>query len=231
MNEGLFRLRVKYVKHGRLRYLGHLEVLGTIDRCVRRSGLPFDVTNGFSPRMRMQFSSALPVGVASDCEWYDLYLREEVDTTEALDLLRRSSPADLAPARAGYVVTSLPAIEAWLTRMDWSIDINRDVSAAELDGACRAVWDAGSIAYMRGRKEKVVDLTRTLVGWELADADEGGVSMSLHTRAMPTGSLRPGLLVATALAALGAESDSASYSVCRRAQWAEVDGRLVEPLG
>ena len=58
----LFKLRVRYVKEGRLRYLAHLEVLRTVERIVRRAGLPYAVTQGFSPHMRAGFSSALPVG-------------------------------------------------------------------------------------------------------------------------------------------------------------------------
>ena len=35
-NPSLFRLRVRYGKRDRLKYLGHLEVIHTIERIVRR---------------------------------------------------------------------------------------------------------------------------------------------------------------------------------------------------
>ena len=56
------RLRVRYKKDGRLAFLGHLEVINTHNRSIRRSGVPFAVGNGFARRMRLQFSQALPVG-------------------------------------------------------------------------------------------------------------------------------------------------------------------------
>ena len=40
-NPSLFRLRVRYGKRDRLKYLGHLEVIHTIERIVRRAGLPY----------------------------------------------------------------------------------------------------------------------------------------------------------------------------------------------
>lgn len=52
-NPTLFRLRVRYGKRDRLKYLGHLEVIHTIERIVRRAGLPYAVTQGFSPHMRV----------------------------------------------------------------------------------------------------------------------------------------------------------------------------------
>ena len=42
-NPSLFRLRVRYGKRDRLKYLGHLEVIHTIERIVRRAGLPYAV--------------------------------------------------------------------------------------------------------------------------------------------------------------------------------------------
>ena len=96
-NPTLFRLRVRYGKRDRLKYLGHLEVIHTIERIVRRAGLPYAVTQGFSPHMRVGFSSALPVGTSSTCEWYDLFMTEFVALDEAFGRLAAASPADLAP--------------------------------------------------------------------------------------------------------------------------------------
>lgn len=86
-NPTLFRLRVRYGKRGRLKYLGHLELIHTIERIVRRAGLPYAVTQGFSPHMRVGFSSALPVGTSSTCEWYDLFMTEFVALDEAFERL------------------------------------------------------------------------------------------------------------------------------------------------
>ena len=102
-NPSLFRLRVRYGKRDRLKYLGHLEVIHTIERIVRRAGLPYAVTQGFSPHMRVGFSSALPVGTSSTCEWYDLFMTEFVGLDEAFERLAVASPADLAPIEAAYI--------------------------------------------------------------------------------------------------------------------------------
>ena len=81
------RLRFRYGKDERLAFLGHLEVIGTIDRCVRRARLPFSIGNGFARRMRIQFSQALPVGASSCCEYFDVKLTERIDAAEALAML------------------------------------------------------------------------------------------------------------------------------------------------
>ena len=115
------RLRVEYVKDSRLAFLGHLDLIATVERCIRRARLPFSVGNGFARRVRIQFTSALPVGASSSCEYFDLRLTEPVDAQEALCALRAATPAALRPVRAAYVPGRLPALEAWLDRSSWEL--------------------------------------------------------------------------------------------------------------
>ena len=70
----LFRLRVTFCKQGRLALLSHLEVARALERAVRRAGLPYAVSQGFSPHMKIAFGAALPWGWAartrsSTCSW------------------------------------------------------------------------------------------------------------------------------------------------------------------
>ena len=224
------RLRVQYIKDDRLAYLGHLEVLETINRCIRRAQLPFSIGNGWARRMRIQFTQALPVGASSECEYYDLRLSEQLDIEEALSRLVASTPEALAPVRAAYVSEPQAALEAWLTRALWKVElVSPKLSAQELTACINDVWQQGNLTYMRGDKEKVIDLSGALVGFEAADC-EGGIAMELDTRSSNLGALRPRVLVDAALSDLG-EDAYGTLRVRRIGQWHEdVNGRLVNPL-
>ena len=154
----LARLRVEYEKDERLAYLGHLEVIATVERCVRRAGLPFSIGNGFARRMRLQFSGALPVGASSACEYYDIRLTERVDAREALGLLRAATPPALAPTRAAYVPGADPALEAWLDRSSWEVElVASPVGAARIERAVESLRARGTLTDLRGAREKTVD--------------------------------------------------------------------------
>lgn len=224
----LFRLRVRYQKGGRLAYLGHLEVMNTINRCIRRSGLPFSVGNGFARRIRIQFSQALPVGAASDCEYYDLMLAEQPDAAEALAALRAATPGQLAPMEAGYLPRKVPALEAWAGRSRWRVELaGGGVTSEALDAGIESVREQGTLTYLRGDKPKRVDVGATLVGWQTVARPDGTLEFTLDTRADNNGSLRPAVLLATALPGC----DLAFERVRRVGLWhEEADGTLVEPL-
>ena len=248
----IYRLRVRYGKRGRLKYLGHLEVIHTIERIVRRARMPYAVTQGFSPHMRVGFSSALPVGTSSTCEWYDLFLVEEVPLADAFARLRDASPADLAPIEAGYIDVRTPALTAQLTRLDYRIDLalapGSDVTRESMACAIDRVRAGHGIDYARGKKSKRLDLDRTLLGYTLEAGEEPGhLALGLETHADNDGAMRPEILLAAVDVSLrgltpGADAPIVStgmqdlvticsYDVERCNQACEDDeGRLISPL-
>lgn len=223
------RLRVEYAKDSRLAFLGHLDLIATVERCIRRAGLPFSVGNGFARRVRIQFSGALPVGASSAREYFDLRLTERVDPAEALERLRAATPSALAPSRAAYVPGRLPALEAWLDRSEWEVEApGAPFDAAGILRGVDAVRERGELTYLRGEKVKRVDVAATLAGFSARDA-AGGVRMRVETRSAGC-SLRPQVLLEAAADALGSPHAPA-LRVRRVRQAHEEDGRLVEPFG
>lgn len=223
-------MRFEYPKTDRLAFLGHLELIATIERSVRRAGLPFAVSNGFARRMRIQFSSALPVGVSSKAEYFDLFLTEKLDCEDTLDHLRRFSPAALAPVRACHADPSLPALEAWLNRSSWKLDLGTAADPAVFEQGVQAVLERGSFTYMRGEKEKTVDVGAAYVSHRI-EASEQASFLYLETLAQPFGSMRPEAFARACFNASAAPQAAPAYLKCvRLAQYHLDDGALVEPI-
>ena len=69
-----YTYRVHYSRLGDSRFYSHLEVLQLIFRALSRTGLPVLYSQGFNPTPRVSFSPALPVGVESEVEYFDVKL-------------------------------------------------------------------------------------------------------------------------------------------------------------
>jgi len=94
---------VVFSKTGRLRFLGQLDLGRTLDRALRRSGLPVRFSEGFHPRIRLSFPCASPTGMASTCELVEIQVRPPAGSSEVLEGLREALPPELAPLGAGDV--------------------------------------------------------------------------------------------------------------------------------
>jgi len=56
------RIRVRFAKRGRLRFLSHRDVARSVERAVRRAGIPVSYSHGFSPHPRLSWIGAAPTG-------------------------------------------------------------------------------------------------------------------------------------------------------------------------
>ena len=66
------KIRIRFEKTGAVRFVGHLDFMRTMQKSIRRSGLPAVYTNGFSPHMLMGFAVPLGVGEETTGDYMDL---------------------------------------------------------------------------------------------------------------------------------------------------------------
>ena len=109
MEPRTFRLRLEFVETGRLALLSHLELARALERAVRRAELPYAVSQGFSPHMRISFGAALPVGVGGTAEICDVTLTRYLAPAKALAALQAASVPDLMVRDCCYVEPDAPA--------------------------------------------------------------------------------------------------------------------------
>ena len=82
--------RVQYSRLGDSRFFGHLELLQLVFRVLQRAGLPLLFSSGFNPTPRVSFSQALPVGVESLAEFFDMELARPLSSMEETTALLNS---------------------------------------------------------------------------------------------------------------------------------------------
>lgn len=231
MASGEFRLRICYAKAGRLRWLSHLEVVRSLERSIRRSKLPYAVTQGFSPHMKAAFGPALPVGTGSAREYVDVYLKEYTSAEEALRRLAAASPPDLAPKEAHYVPDAIPALTAAISVAAYEVQLEAEgADTSKVQAALDSRAAAGELRVEHKGKTKVFDLARALPKEARATVGESGkVIVEVTTRIGPEGSLRPDVFVRDSLNA--AHIDAAVTSVTRTDTFVETgEGVWVRPV-
>src|SRR5262245_60785641 len=87
------RVRVRFTKQDDLRWISHRDLMRVWERLFRRAGVALSMTEGFHPKPRINFPSALAVGIAGLDELVEIDLAEEM-TAEAL---RAAIEPELAP--------------------------------------------------------------------------------------------------------------------------------------
>jgi len=70
------RARIRFRKQGDLRFVGHRDLVRLLERLFRRAGLKLARSEGFHPKPRMSFPSALALGIEGFDEVMELELAE-----------------------------------------------------------------------------------------------------------------------------------------------------------
>lgn len=88
---GRRRYRLRFSKRGNLCFIGHRDLLRAMERLLRRAELPVAKSEGFHPKPRVSYLSALPLGFSSTDESMELILEEDMPAEELLTRLNASS--------------------------------------------------------------------------------------------------------------------------------------------
>ncbi|MDG2150009.1 MAG: TIGR03936 family radical SAM-associated protein [Planctomycetota bacterium] len=173
-------------KQGDARFMGQLDFLRLIERSLRRSELPVQYTQGFNPRIKLTFSDALPLGVASTGEWIRLILNEDLQPEEIRARLEPALPESVGvvDVRRGSPPEDMPTVRY---RMDL---VSGERSVAD---ALTALLTRKEFHVKDPRRERTVDVRSFLRGGCLNE-EGAGPHLLVDLVAVDGRPPRPGLL-------------------------------------
>lgn len=89
------RYLIKFSKEGNIKFVAHLDLMRTIQRMMKRSGLPIQYSKGFNPHINLSLAQPLAVGVYSSGDYMDVAFEEELDEELIKEKLNASAPAGI----------------------------------------------------------------------------------------------------------------------------------------
>ncbi|MBF0217034.1 MAG: DUF2344 domain-containing protein [Candidatus Omnitrophica bacterium] len=81
-----------FIKQGLMAFISHLDLMTLFRRAIRRAELPFTLTKGFSPRIKISMERALKLGLESESEKMGFYLEKEQDPVSIKEIINRELP-------------------------------------------------------------------------------------------------------------------------------------------
>lgn len=109
------RMIASFEKTDQVRYVGHLDLMRTMQRALRRSGLPIRYSQGFNPHVLLAFASPLPVGVSGKEELMEIGVEDGIDAQTFALRLATAMPDSLPLLQVRAVDDRHPKLMAALT--------------------------------------------------------------------------------------------------------------------
>lgn len=189
-NTPVQRLRLRYGKKNDARFIGHLDVARFWERVFRRVDLPIAYSQGFNPQARLQFASALPVGIAGENELVDVWLLERIEPSDWLERLRSTLPPGFILQDICEVPLRSSVMQSSLRYAIYRVYPRSDLSQDELIGRVQNLLAEEEILRPhQKKKEKTYDL-RPLVDSLDVQTENGVVVLEMKLRSGQQGNAR-----------------------------------------
>jgi radical SAM-linked protein len=119
----LTRIRIKYSRTGRIRFLSHLDFMNLFHRAAVRTGVPIAYSQGFNPHPRIAFGPALSVGMESGAEYLDMETDPFVDLLRAVKDLNKTLPEGIRVLEARVVPKKAPSLSGSISRFVYETEV------------------------------------------------------------------------------------------------------------
>jgi len=86
------KVRLRFSKTGDMRFLSHHDLMRLLERLLRRANLPFRSTEGFNPKAKITFASALSLGIIGHEEVVEIELDGDLTADNVMSALNPLVP-------------------------------------------------------------------------------------------------------------------------------------------
>ncbi|UFS72036.1 TIGR03960 family B12-binding radical SAM protein [Geomonas sp. RF6] len=151
------RVRIRFSKTGRMRYLSHLEMLTLFTRAVGRAGVPIRFSQGFHPHPKFSFATALSVGVESFAEYLDMEIDAGYGADTLKEALNRALPEGVEVLEAKEIPLRSASLSTIMELVRYTVRIPPPL-CADLQLQAARFLEKESVPYVREKKGKSLEL-------------------------------------------------------------------------
>lgn len=224
------KIRIRFSKHGSVRFIGHLDIMRYFQKAIRRADIPVAYSQGYHPHQQLTFASPLGVGLESDGEYLDIEIETETisDTAAIKDALQGQMAegidvlsARILPEKAANAMSIVAAADY---RVSWH-EGKAPCAPDKMQALTVSFLQQASIPVLKKskKKERIVDI-RPMI-YKLY-ADNG--NLLIRCASGSEANLKPQQLLEALLKSGGLEYDPYGCQITRLDLYAKgADGRLI----
>ena len=135
----VFRHRVTFAKTGDARFLSHRNTMDVFERAIRAAGLPARYSEGFNPHMKLSMGPALPLGLESLHEVFDVEGRSPFPDDAAASIGAKL-PAGIAVLEVRQLSAGEPALSRAVKTARYAVRLDSPEHVSRATDALSNGW-------------------------------------------------------------------------------------------
>jgi radical SAM-linked protein len=147
------RVRIRWGKDARYKYMSHLDNIRFLERAFRRARIPVAFSQGFNPTMKLSFGPPLPLGFTSESEFVDITLEGNL-LPYMVEAVRQALAEGMHVYEARIVLGKAPSLSSMLNRVVYTLPLEDICEKADLSNKVMGILQANALPVERVGKSK-----------------------------------------------------------------------------
>lgn len=157
------KIRIKFLKQGSMKFIGHLDVMRYFQKVMRRADVKIRYSEGFSPHQIMSFAAPLGVGITSNGEYLDIEVTQTEDSKTMVERLNQVMVEEIRILSYKKLDDSCKNAMSLVSRADYTLTFREGYEPADMDDffeRLSAFYDQKEIIIQKKTKkgQKEMDL-------------------------------------------------------------------------
>lgn len=228
------RLRVKFSKHGALRFIGHLDVMRYFQKAIRRADIDIAYSEGFSPHQIMTFAAPLGVGLESNGEYMDIEVNSLTSSKQLVDALNEQMAEGIEVLEAKLLPDNVGNAMASVSAASYSIRFREGFKPSFLSAqSLNDFYSQQEIVVTKKTKRSEATFDMKPYIYELV-LDDDGKTVRLTADASSAGNLKPALVMRAYYEMNGGVFDEYAFLITREETYlnaGDAEHSKLMPLG
>ena len=214
------RVRIKFSKHGVVKFIGHLDIMRYFQKAIRRAGIDVTYTTGFSPHQVMSFAAPLGVGHYSNGEYLDIEVNSHNGRQDMMERLNAAMVPGIVieniVALGDNAGNAMASVAAAGYTLEWKEEYEIPV---DLETAVCDFYEQNSIMVTKQTKKSTLELDLKPGIYEMKATKD---SIYILVDASSSGNIKPTLLLEAFYSFVEKEFDPLAIQITREETYTDI---------
>lgn len=215
------RVRVKFSKHGVVKFIGHLDFMRYFQKAIRRAGIDVTYSSGFSPHQVMSFASPLGVGHCSNGDYFDIEVNSHNGRQDMIDRLNEAMVPGVVVenivALGDNAGNAMASVAAAAYTLEWKEGY--EIPSENLKKAVADFYGQENIMVTKQTKKSTLELNLKSGIYEMQATKN---AITLLVDASSSGNIKPALLLEAFYNFLGKEFEPLAIQITREETYTDI---------
>lgn len=152
----MITMRSRFYKKDDMVFISHLDLIRVFERAIRRANIPVAYTQGFNPHPIMAFATALGVGVASEGEYIDIQLSDNMNSKLFMDKLNSVLPEGLKIIKSKVIANKAKSLMSIICSSTYLVKLktNKLLNEEDMKQHIENLLSREAIIELKKRKQR-----------------------------------------------------------------------------